>query len=206
MFYLLFFFFSSRRRHTRWPRDWSSDVCSSDLAGLNAGRWDYMFSIIKKFRTRPEFTLPERNKVTMTVPFMRAYTELLVKTCHRREATEEGLRNDVGVALQYLSSWLRGTAAVAIFNLMEDAATAEIARSQVWQWVHNGVKLAEGATVTPELVRRVEDEELDKLRRAVGDEVYAASRAKEARELFERVALGDDFIEFLTVPAYDYLE
>ncbi len=266
-------------------------------AGLNAGRWDYMFSIIKKFRTRPEFTLPDRNKVTMTVPFMRAYTELLVKTCHRREApaiggmaafipsrrdpqvnevalakvredkqresgngfdgtwvahpdlvpvalecfdavlggrpnqigrkreevrttardlldvagtpgevTEEGLRNDVGVALQYLSSWLRGTAAVAIFNLMEDAATAEIARSQVWQWVHNGVKLAEGATVTPELVRRVEDEELDKLRRAVGDEVYAASRAKEARELFERVALGDDFIEFLTVPAYDYLE
>ncbi len=266
-------------------------------AGLNAGRWDYMFSIIKKFRTRPEFTLPDRNKVTMTVPFMRAYTELLVKTCHRREApaiggmaafipsrrdpqvnevaiakvredkqresgdgfdgtwvahpdlvpvarecfdavlgdrpnqierkredvqttakdllnvaatpgdvTEEGLRNDISVALQYLSSWLRGTAAVGIFNLMEDAATAEIARSQVWQWVHNGVKLAEGLTVTPELVRRFEDLELDKLRRAVGDEVYASSRAKEAQELFERVALGDDFIEFLTIPAYDYLE
>jgi malate synthase len=266
-------------------------------AGLNAGRWDYMFSIIKKFRTRPEFTLPDRNKVTMTVPFMRAYTELLVKTCHRREApaiggmaafipsrrdpqvnevalakvredkqresrdgfdgtwvahpdlvpvalecfdavlgerpnqigrkreevrvdaadllnvaatggeaSEEGLRNDVSVALQYLSSWLRGTAAVGIFNLMEDAATAEIARSQVWQWVHNGVRLAGGATVTPELVRRVEGEELEKVRQAVGDEVYASSRAKEARELFERVALSDDFIEFLTVPAYDYLE
>ncbi|HZD69105.1 MAG TPA: malate synthase A [Actinomycetes bacterium] len=265
--------------------------------GLNAGRWDYMFSVIKKFRTRPEFTLPDRNKVTMTVPFMRAYTELLVKTCHRREApaiggmaafipsrrdpevnetalakvredkeresrdgfdgtwvahpdlvpvalecfdallgerpnqierkreevqvtagdllnvpatpgdaTEEGLRNDVSVALQYLSSWLRGTAAVGIFNLMEDTATAEIARSQVWQWLHNRVELAEGPTVTPELVRRVEEEELDKLRRAVGDETFAASRAKEAQELFERVALADDFIEFLTIPAYDYLE
>jgi malate synthase len=122
------------------------------------------------------------------------------------EATEEGLRNDVSVAIQYLSSWLRGTGAVGIFNLMEDAATAEIARSQVWQWLHNGVELAEGATVTPELVRRVEDEELEKLRRAVGDETFAASRAKEATELFERVALADDFAEFLTIPAYDYLD
>src|SRR6266542_3234034 len=266
-------------------------------AGLNAGRWDYMFSVIKKFRNRSEFTLPDRNKVTMTVPFMRAYTELLVKTCHRREApaiggmaafipgrrdpevnevalakvrddkqresgdgfdgtwvahpdlvpvamecfdavlgerpnqigrkreevrasaadllnvaatggdaTEEGLRNDVSVAIQYLSSWLRGTAAVGIFNLMEDAATAEIARSQVWQWVHNQVRLADGPAVTPELVRKVIEQELEKLRRAVGDEVYASSRAKEARELFERVALNDDFIEFLTLPAYDYLD
>jgi malate synthase len=266
-------------------------------AGLNAGRWDYMFSVIKKFRNRREFTLPDRNKVTMTVPFMRAYTELLVKTCHRREApaiggmaafipsrrdpevnetaltkvredkqresgdgfdgtwvahpdlvpvamecfdavlgsrpnqidrkreevqvtaqqlldvaategdaTEEGLRNDVNVGIQYLSSWLRGTAAVGIFNLMEDAATAEIARSQVWQWVHNQVRLAEGQEVTADLVRSVIDEELDKIRRDVGDEVYAKSRAKEARELFELVALGDDFIEFLTLPAYDYLD
>jgi malate synthase len=266
-------------------------------AGLNAGRWDYMFSVIKKFRNRPEFTLPDRNKVTMTVPFMRAYTELLVKTCHHREApaiggmaafipsrrdpevnetalakvredkqresgdgfdgtwvahpdlvpvakecfdavlgersnqiererdevrvsaaelldvaatpgeaSEEGLRNDVNVAIQYLSSWLRGTAAVGIFNLMEDAATAEIARSQVWQWVHNQVRLAEGPVVTPELARQVIDEELDKIRRSVGDEMFASSRAKEARELFERVALADDFEEFLTVPAYDYLD
>jgi malate synthase len=266
-------------------------------AGLNAGRWDYMFSIIKKFRTRPEFTLPDRNKVTMTVPFMRAYTELLVKTCHRRgapaiggmaafipsrrdpkvnevalakvrddkqresadgfdgtwvahpdlvpvamecfdavlgdrpnqlerrreevrvgaadllnvaatggDATEEGLRNDVNVAIQYLSSWLRGTAAVGIFNLMEDAATAEIARSQVWQWLHNQVRLADGRVVTPELVRTVIGEELETIRRSVGDEVFAASRAKEARELFERVALNDDFVEFLTIPAYDYLD
>src|SRR5262245_15906034 len=266
-------------------------------AGLNAGRWDYMFSIIKKFRNRPEFTLPDRNKVTMTVPFMRAYTELLVKTCHRRDApaiggmaafipsrrdpkvnevalakvrddkqresgdgfdgtwvahpdlvpvamecfdavlgerpnqigrkreevrvsaadllnvaatggdaTEEGLRNDVSVAIQYLSSWLRGTAAVGIFNLMEDVATAEIARSQVWQWVHNQVRLADGVAVTPELVRRLIELELEGIRRSVGDEVFAASRAKEARELFERVALADDFVEFLTLPAYDYLD
>ena len=266
-------------------------------SGLNAGRWDYMFSVIKKFRTRPEFTLPDRNQVTMTVPFMRAYTELLVKTCHRREAfamggmaafipsrrdaevnrvalakvrddkrreagdgfdgtwvahpdlvavatecfdevlgkrpnqidrkrdevqvsaadlltvhatpgevTEEGLRNDVSVAIQYISSWLRGTGAAAIYNLMEDAATAEIARSQVWQWVHNGVKLSDGREVTPELVRQIEAEELDKLRQTFGDEVFAASRADEAKGLFERVALADDFIEFLTLPAYALLD
>ena len=267
-------------------------------SGLNAGRWDYLFSIIKKFRTRGrEFVLPERNAVTMTAPFMRAYTELLVKTCHRREAfamggmaafipsrrdaevnrvalakvrddkrreagdgfdgtwvahpdlvavatecfdevlgkrpnqidrkrdevqvsaadlltvhatpgevTEEGLRNDVSVAIQYISSWLRGTGAAAIYNLMEDAATAEIARSQVWQWVHNGVKLSDGREVTPELVRQIEAEELDKLRQTFGDEVFAASRADEAKGLFERVALADDFIEFLTLPAYALLD
>jgi len=214
-------------------------------AGLNAGRWDYLFSIIKKFRSRGrEFVLPERNSVTMTAPFMRAYTELLVKTCHRRGAhamggmaafipnrrdpevtatalakvrddktresrdgfdgswvahpdlvalckevfdaalgdrpnqldrlreevsvtgpdllavdktpgviTEAGLRNDVSVALQYLATWLGGNGAVAIFNLMEDAATAEIARSQVWQWLHNGVTLDDGPLVTRDLVQ-----------------------------------------------------
>jgi len=267
-------------------------------AGLNAGRWDYMFSIIKKFRTRPEFTLPDRNKVTMTVPFMRAYTELLVKTCHRRgafamggmsafipsrknpeinetaiakvredkqreagdgfdgtwvahpdlvevakacfdavlgdrpnqidrrrddvdvaaadllnvkdtpgEATEEGLRNDVNVGIQYISSWLRGQGAAPIFNLMEDVATAEIARSQVWQWVHNSVKLAEGQTVTSELVRQIAGEELEKVREQVGDEFfYSKGRPKESRELFERVALSDEFVEFLTLPAYEQLD
>ena len=266
-------------------------------AGLNAGRWDYMFSVIKRFRDRPDFVLPDRNQVTMTVPFMRAYTELLVRTCHRRgafamggmaafipsrrdpevnqralakvrddkqreagdgfdgtwvahpdlvgvatecfdavlgerpnqigrrrdevrvaaadlldvaatpgEATEEGLRNDVSVAIQYLSSWLRGNGAVAVFNLMEDVATAEIARAQVWQWLHNDVKLADGQTVTRELVKRVTDEEMAKLREQVGEEVWAASRAAEARELFERVALSDDFIDFLTLPAYEHLD
>jgi malate synthase len=254
-------------------------------AGLNAGRWDYMFSIIKQFRDQPEFVLPDRNSVTMTAPFMRAYTELLVKTCHRRgahamggmaafipsrkdpelnetalakvrddkqreagdgfdgtwvahpdlvqvalaefdkpnqlerqrddvsvtaqqlldvaatpgEITEEGLRNDVSVGIQYLSSWLRGSGAVAIFNLMEDAATAEIARSQVWQWIRHG-------KFERDRVRAVIDEELERLRAEFGDEVFAKSRADDARELFERIALGDDLIEFLTLPAYDYLE
>jgi malate synthase len=254
-------------------------------AGLNAGRWDYMFSIIKKFRDRPEFVLPDRNSVTMTAPFMRAYTEQLVKTCHRRgahamggmaafipsrkdpelneralakvredkqreagdgfdgtwvahpdlvpvalaefdrpnqldrqrddveveapqlldvastpgEVTEDGLRNDVSVGIQYLSSWLRGSGAVAIFNLMEDAATAEIARSQVWQWIRHG-------HFERDRVRAVIEAELERLRAEFGDEVYAKSRAGEARELFEQVALGEDFVEFLTLPAYEYLE
>jgi malate synthase len=259
-------------------------------AGLNAGRWDYMFSVIKKFRDRPEFVLPDRNSVSMTAPFMRAYTELLVKTCHRRgahamggmaafipsrkdaelneralakvrddkqreagdgfdgtwvahpdlvavaleefdavlderpnqlerqrnevevgsvellnvaatpgEITEEGLRNDVSVGIQYLSSWLRGSGAVAIHNLMEDAATAEIARSQVWQWVRHG-------HFQRDQVRRVIDEELARLRAEFGDEVFERSRAGEARELFEEVALGDELAEFLTIPAYERLD
>jgi malate synthase len=255
------------------------------MAGLNAGRWDYMFSVIKKFSDRPEFVLPDRNSVTMTAPFMRAYTELLVKTCHRRgahamggmaafipsrkdaelnekaiakvredkqresgdgfdgtwvahpdlvpvalaefdrpnqldrqrpevevsaaelldvaatpgEVTDEGLRNDVSVGIQYLSSWLRGTGAAAIYNLMEDAATAEIARSQVWQWIRHG-------RFERDSVREVINEELQSLRETFGDEIYDKSRADEARAIFELVALGDDFVEFLTLPAYDYLE
>jgi malate synthase len=123
------------------------------------------------------------------------------------EATEEGLRNDVNVGIQYISSWLRGQGAAPIFNLMEDAATAEIARSQVWQWVHNNVKLAEGQTVTAELVRQTATEELDKIRRQVGDDFfYTKGRPDESRALFEQVALSSEFIEFLTIPAYDYLD
>ncbi|MDG6104330.1 malate synthase A [Dactylosporangium aurantiacum] len=255
-------------------------------AGLNAGRWDYMFSVIKKFRTRgKDFLLPDRNTVTMTVPFMRAYTELLVRTCHRRGAhaiggmaafipsrrdpeinrvalekvradktreagdgfdgswvahpdlvatcrevfdgvlgerpnqlertreevsvsaddllavgdtpgqqTEAGLRNAVSVGVQYLDAWLKGSGAVAINNMMEDAATAEISRSQVWQWLHNGVTLADtGALVTKALVEQVADEELAKL----GGDLSAA------RALFMEVAVADEFIDFLTLPAYD---
>jgi malate synthase len=250
-------------------------------AGLNAGRWDYMFSLIKTFRDRPEFVLPDRNAVTMTAPFMRAYAELLVRTCHRRgahamggmaafipsrrdaelneralakvredkqreagdgfdgtwvahpdlvpvalaefgrenqldrlredvevsaeqlldvtatpgEVTDEGLHNDVAVALRYLTAWLAGTGAVAIFNLMEDAATAEIARSQVWQWVRHG-RFERGA------VERVIGEEVERLRA----ELDGGGRVDEARELFEQVALGEQLAEFLTLPAYDYLE
>ncbi len=262
-------------------------------AGLNAGRWDYMFSMIKKFGSRADFVLPDRASITMTVPFMRAYTELLVKTCHRRgafaiggmaafipsrrdpqvnevalakvhddkereatdgfdgtwvahpdlvpvalaefdkvlgdrpnqlerqrpevqvaasqlldtriaggEMTEAGLRNNVSVALQYIESWLRGIGAVGIFNLMEDAATAEISRSQIWSWLHHGVTLKEGAKVTKELVRRIEDEELEKIRTAYGDELYHSGKFPMARRLFEEVALADHFIEFLTLPAY----
>ena len=264
-------------------------------SGLNAGRWDYIFSMIKKFRTRgQEFQLPDRNDVKMTVPFMRAYTELLVKTCHGRGAhaiggmsafipnrrdpevnekalaavradktreaddgfdgswvahpdlvpvalevfdaklgdrpnqldrkreevqvtaadllnakatpgqvTEAGVRLNVSVGIQYIEAWLRGNGAVAIFNLMEDAATAEISRSQIWQWVHNGVSTAEGTALTPEYVRTIVDEELDKVRQAVGEQAFTSGRYDEARELFEQVALADEFVDFLTLPAYE---
>jgi malate synthase len=115
------------------------------------------------------------------------------------KVTEEGLRSDVSVGIQYLSSWLRGTGAAGINNLMEDAATAEIARSQVWQWIRHG-------RFERDRVREVIDEELRSLRETFGDEVYGKSRADEAREIFELVTLGDEFVEFLTLPAYDYLE
>ena len=265
--------------------------------GLNAGRWDYMFSVIKKFAGRPEFVLPDRAQVSMTVPFMRAYTELLVQTCHRRGAfalggmaafipsrrdpqvnetalakvredkvreandgfdgtwvahpdlvdtameefyrvlgnkknqldrqrpevrttaaqlldvripgatvTEAGLRTNVSVGIQYIASWLRGTGAAAINNLMEDAATAEISRSQVWQWVHHGTRLAEGPTVTRELSANIRDEELAKIRATVGDAGYARGRFEEAASLFDDVALSPDFAEFLTVPGYARLD
>ncbi|MFE7508878.1 malate synthase A [Promicromonospora sp. NPDC057488] len=256
-------------------------------AGLNAGRWDFMFSVIKSFRTRgTDFMLPDRNAVTMTVPFMRAYTELLVKTCHTRGAhaiggmaafipsrdeavneaafakvrddktreandgfdgswvahpgmvgvctevftsvlgdrpnqidrtrdevqvtaaqlldvastpgdvTEAGLRNNISVGIQYLKAWLGGLGAVAIFNLMEDAATAEISRSQVWQWLHNDVTLADtGHQVTRELIDRIVEEEIAKL---PGDPADYA----EARQTFLEVAVADDYADFLTLPAY----
>ncbi|MFG1943597.1 malate synthase A [Nonomuraea sp. NPDC048826] len=261
-------------------------------AGLNAGRWDYLFSVIKKFRTRGrEFLLPERNAVTMTAPFMRAYTELLVRTCHKRGAhaiggmaafipsrrdpevnavalekvrgdktresgdgfdgswvahpdlvpicrevfdsvlgdrpnqldrlredvtvtaadllavsetpgdiTEAGLRNNVDVALRYLAAWMGGLGAVAIHNLMEDAATAEISRSQIWQWIHNDITLADtGAQVTKELVERIIGEELEKIAAEPG---YDEQLFAQATALFKEVALDDDFAEFLTLPAY----
>jgi malate synthase len=263
-------------------------------AGLNAGRWDYLFSVIKKFRSRgQEFVLPERNSVTMTAPFMRAYTELLVKTCHQRGAhamggmaafipsrrdpevnavalakvredktresadgfdgswvahpdlvplcrevfdaalgdrpnqltrqrddvsvsasdllavsktpgtiTEAGLRNNISVGLQYLTSWLGGNGAVAIFNLMEDAATAEISRSQVWQWMHNGVRLDDGQLVTRDLAERIIAEESATIREAAGP-AFDEPRFEQAAALFSAVALADDYADFLTLPAYE---
>jgi malate synthase len=258
--------------------------------GLNAGRWDYIFSMIKCFRDRPEFVLPDRNDVKMTVPFMRAYTELLVQTCHKRgafamggmaaqipsrkdeaanrqalesaredkereakagfdgtwvahpdvvgvateafdavlgdkpnqidrqrpdvdvtaaqlldaestpgEITEEGLRNDVSVGFQYISFWLGGRGAAGINNMMEDAATAEISRSQIWQWIRHG-------RFTREHVAAVLEEEMDKIHAAVGDETWEKGRPAETKEIFERVALGEDFPDFLTLPAYEYLD
>jgi malate synthase len=266
--------------------------------GLNAGRWDYIFSSIKCFPDRPEMVLPDRADVTMTVPFMRAYTELLAATCHRRGAhamggmaalipsrkgdeganekaldgvrrdkerevsqgydgtwvahpdlvpvaravfekgldgkpnqldrqrddvhvtaaelldlaatpghiTEKGLRTDVNVGFQYISFWLSGRGAAAINSMMEDAATAEISRSQIWQWIHHGVQLQEGPTVTRELVRQILDEETAKVRDAVGDEVWRAGRPDETREIFELVALSEELIEFLTLVAFEYLD
>jgi malate synthase len=269
-----------------------------NAAGLNAGRWDYIFSMIKRFRSRPEFVMPDRSEVTMTVPFMKAYSDLVVKTCHARgahamggmaavipsrtdeeankraleavrsdkereandgfdgtwvahpdsvsvameafdavlgdrlnqvdkqrndveasasalldvsstpgERTEEGLRSNVNVGIQYLSSWLRGNGAAAIYGLMEDAATAEIARGQVWQWIRHGATLDDGRQITPELVRELEDSELEKIRTEIGDDEWfeREGRPQLSKELFERVALSDDFIEFLTLPAYEEL-
>ena len=265
-------------------------------AGLNAGRWDYIFSGIKCFADRAEMVLPDRGEVTMTVPFMRAYTELLAATCHRRgahamggmaalipsrqdperneralegvradkqrevgqgydgtwvahpdlvpvarevfqgglngaanqltrrrddvrvtaadlqdlgstpgEITEDGLRTNVNVGFQYVSFWLTGRGAAAINNLMEDAATAEISRSQIWQWVRHGARLADGRPVTPDLVRQILDEETARIRQAVGEETWRAGRPVETREIFDRVALSAELIEFLTIPAYEYL-
>ena len=257
--------------------------------GLNAGRWDFIFSAIKKFNHRPDFMLPDRIQVTMTVPFMRAYTELLVRTCHKRGAfalggmaafiptrkdprvneialakvrddkvreandgfdgtwvahpdlvpiamaefdrvlgtrknqldrtrdevrvtdaeiravgvpggtvTDAGVNGNVSVGIQYLESWLRGVGAAAINNLMEDAATAEISRSQVWQWVHHGAKTVEGTPVTKALIEKIGREEVARLD-------GPGRRFGDALALFEEVALADRFVEFLTLPGYDRL-
>ena len=124
----------------------------------------------------------------------------------RAQITEAGLRTDVSVGFQYISFWLGGRGAAAINSLMEDAATAEISRSQIWQWVHHGAQLADGRTVTAELVREVLDEETAKIREEVGEETWAAGRPDETREIFERVALSEELVEFLTLPAYEYLD
>jgi malate synthase len=268
------------------------------IAGLNAGRWDYMFSIIKKFRNKPDFLWPDRAQVTMTVPFMRAYTELLVKTCHKRGAhaiggmaafipsrkdaevnaralakvredkeresadgfdgtwvahpdlvtiaaepfdkilgnkphqkerlreevrvaakdllnfdvpggqiTEAGLRNNINVAIQYLESWLLGTGAVGIYNLMEDAATAEISRSQVWQWLHHSnAALTDGRNITMELYRVFLTEEMEKIKALVSEKRFAAGKYELAKQLFDQLVTDKNFAEFLTLRAYEQLD
>ncbi|MGQ7753048.1 malate synthase A [Streptomyces sp. WC2508] len=266
-------------------------------SGLNAGRWDYLFSIVKNFRDGgSKFVLPDRNAVTMTAPFMRAYTELLVRTCHKRGAhaiggmaafipsrrdaevnkvafekvkadkdreandgfdgswvahpdlvpiamasfdavlgerpnqkerlredvavaagdliaidtldakpTYEGLRNAVAVGIRYIEAWLRGMGAVAIFNLMEDAATAEISRSQIWQWINADVVFENGKHATAELAREVAAEELAAIRAETGEEAFTSGKWQQAHDLLLQVSLDQDYADFLTLPAYEQL-
>jgi malate synthase len=133
--------------------------------------------------------------------------DLLDVSATEGSVTEDGLRNNCNVGIQYISSWLRGNGAAGIYNLMEDAATAEIARSQVWQWIHTNQRLADGTEITPELVRKLEESELERIRKEISNDewFYDQGRPDESRGLFEKVALSDDFIEFLTIPAYEHL-
>ena len=263
-------------------------------AGLNCGRWDYIFSFIKKFRDRPDFVLPDRAQVTMDRHFLKSYADLLIQVCHRRgihamggmaaqipikhdpaanegalekvsqdkfrevkaghdgtwvahpglvplakeifdtymksphqihvkredvrlsatdlvavpegDITEEGLRVNLDVGIQYLESWLRGTGCVPIYNLMEDAATAEISRSQVWQWVRHEAKMKDGRAVSTALVRKTIEEELEKLRQHLGPERFDSGRFDLAARLFEPMMTSPEFAEFMTLVAYDYLD
>ncbi len=264
-------------------------------SGLNCGRWDYIFSAIKKFRNFPNYILPDRAQVTMTTHFMRSYALLTIKTCHRRNAhaiggmaaqipikndpqaneealarvradkqreatdghdgtwvahpglvaialeefdkvmpgpnqihrkredvyvtaadllavpdgtiTEAGLRTNISVSLQYLDSWLRGLGCVPINNLMEDAATVEISRSQIWEWIHHprGI-LEDGRKVTIELFRQVAEEELEKIKATIGEKQFASRKFQQAAELLDKIITDEQFVEFLTLPAYRYLE
>jgi len=264
-------------------------------AGLNCGRWDYIFSIIKRFRSRPDFVMPDRGLVTMDRHLMHAYSLLAIRTCHRRGApaiggmaafipikndpeaneaalqkvradkeressdghdgtwvahpglvplareifdrnmpapnqihrtrddvdvsaadllrvptgpiTEAGLRHNIDVGIQYLEAWLGGSGCVPIYNLMEDAATSEISRAQVWQWIrHETGELADGRPVTAELVRSLIDEELEKIRSLIGEQRYDNGHFTAARHLFEELVTGEDFAEFLTLGAYEKLD
>jgi malate synthase len=263
-------------------------------AGLNCGRWDYIFSFIKRFRNDPRMILPDRAQVTMDKGFLRAYVQLLIKTCHRRaihamggmaaqipikddpEAsaaalakvradklrevsdghdgtwvahpglvpvakavfdegmkgpnqilrrrddvtvtprdllkpvegtrTEAGLRHNIRVSVQYIESWLRGSGCVPLYHLMEDAATAEISRASAWQWIHHGVKLDDGQKLTVDGFRTLLAEEMDRVRLEVGEARFGAGRFEDARTLFERITTQDEFLEFLTLPAYELLE
>ncbi len=266
------------------------------ISGLNAGRWDYIFSIIKKFHQRSRAVLPDRIQITMTVPFMRAYTDLLVKVCHQRGAhaiggmaafipsrkdkeanelalakvsedklretsdgfdgtwvahpdlvptahdifaqalgdqshqkqkmredvhissdellqfavpggtvTEEGVRKNINVTLQYLDSWLTGVGAVAIFSLMEDAATAEISRAQLWQWLHHGAELKGGMRMTNDLYLRIAGEEESKIMAAYAERKLGIRKLAEARTLLDGLVMQKEFVEFLTLRAYEQL-
>jgi malate synthase len=263
-------------------------------AGLNCGRWDYIFSFIKKFHRHPQFLLPDRAQVTMTRHFLRSYSLLAIQTCHRRGAhaiggmaaqipiksdpeanaqaiakvyddkereaadghdgtwvahpglvpialevfdkempgphqihrlredvhataadllkvprgtiTDAGLRTNLRVGVQYLEAWLRGTGCVPLYYLMEDAATAEISRAQVWQWIRHGATLPSGQKITAELTRKFLSEELDKIRAALGEKQFTAGQFALAGKLFDEITTSRDFVEFLTLPAYRHLD
>lgn len=263
-------------------------------AGLNCGRWDYIFSYIKKFRNNPAFILPNRDQVTMATPFMEAYSLLVIQTCHKRNVhamggmaafipikgdeaaneaavtkvkndkireaknghdgtwvahpglvqvamdvfneymptpnqiqvkredvhvtaadlltapkgtiTEDGLRKNINVGILYIESWLRGNGAAALYNLMEDAATAEISRTQVWQWLHHHVTLEDGRQVTLELYKNLVPQELVKIEQYVGADAYKNGKFTEAVEIFDMLVEKKDFVEFLTLPAYDKID
>ncbi|MCS6822625.1 MAG: malate synthase A [Microscillaceae bacterium] len=267
------------------------------IAGLNAGRWDYIFSAIKKFIQFPDRVFPDRSQVTMQVPFMRAYTQLLVKTCHKRNVhaiggmaafipnrkdaqvteqalqkvhadkqleatngfdgtwvahpdlvpialeafnavlgekdnqkgyykkdleisqndllnfhipegkiTEQGLRLNINVGILYIESWLMGNGAAALYNLMEDAATAEISRAQVWQWLKHQARLENGTAIDKALVQSLIEEEITKIERYVGKERFTQGRFAEAKQIFEHLVFSPDFPEFLTLEAYNYID
>lgn len=263
-------------------------------AGLNCGRWDYIFSFIKKFRNQANYVFPDRSQITMTVPFIRAYTQLVIQTCHKRNVhaiggmaaqipiknnpaenekalekvtndklrevtdghdgtwvahpglvsvamdifnehmktanqisekrtdfscaaadllalpqgtiTEDGLRLNINVGILYLESWLQGNGAAAIYNLMEDAATAEISRTQVWQWLKVAAKLEDGRVISPELYATLRDEEIEKIKVYVGESRYAAGRFPEAITLFNQLVLQAQFEDFLTLSAYQLIQ
>ena len=261
------------------------------MGGLNCGRWDYIFSFIKKFRNRPDFVLPDRDQISMVRDFLRAYTQLTIKTCHRRNAhaiggmaaqipnrhdpeaskealskvridkereatdghdgtwvahpglvpialeqfdthmkesnqiarkrqdvdvsaanllqvpdgtiTEKGLRHNISVGIQYIESWLGGTGCVPLYNLMEDAATAEICRAQVWQWLKHGASISDGPKIDIDLVDRLLAEQLEQIKEEVGEARFASGHYADAYELFEQLIKQEQFNEFLTLPAYE---
>ncbi|MDQ0477421.1 malate synthase A [Chryseobacterium sp. MDT2-18] len=262
-------------------------------SGLNCGRWDYIFSYIKKFRNLPEFLVPDRDQVTMTSPFMSAYSKRVIQVCHRRNVhamggmaaqipvknnekeneiayakvradkerevknghdgtwvahpglvsvakkifdefmpmpnqigkkfedyhiseenlleipkgtiTENGVRKNINVGILYIESWLMGVGAAALYNLMEDAATAEISRTQIWQWLKNEAKLEDGRTLMPEMVLHWQEEELEKIKNYVGEERFRSGKFELATELFDDLVLNDNFEEFLTLKAYQFI-
>lgn len=262
------------------------------MAGLNCGRWDYIFSYIKKFRNHTNFLVPDRAQVTMNTPFMRAYSLKVIQSCHKRgvhamggmaaqipvkndekaneiayakvyndkeqevknghdgtwvahpglvkvamdvfneymptanqidkaldininetqlvelpkgTVTEKGVRENINVGILYIESWLMGQGAAALYNLMEDAATAEISRTQVWQWLHKGIILADGNTFTKELYQKLKQEEIQEIQKYVGEQRYKNGKFKLAIQLFDDLVLTDNFVEFLTLPAYQYI-